>query len=177
MQQDQFEKLIKAAEENAYLPIGINGDGAPVTGGFIPWEKTVSAFNMRTPKVTLAVSDLSDKAVLNALAKCRITGCYIFAPLDDYGFISGFKDLWDLFVLHGGNIRDLGFLDGLSELSMFYLEDASVPDLEPLARALGNGLSGPPKCAGFRNCTIGDASALKRTGIRFSELFFRNDKG
>ena len=177
MRQDQYEKLVKAAEENAYLPIGINADGTPLASGFVPWEKTVSAFNMKTPKVTLAARDLSDENIMSLLGRCRIIGCYIFTALDDYGFISGFKDLWDLFMLHGENIRDLGFLDGLSDLSMFYLEDADVPDLEPLAKACGNGFSGPPKCIGFRNCRIGDDSALKRSGMHISELFFRTDKG
>ena len=177
MQQDQYEKLIKAAEENAYLSIGISADGTPVWSGPVPWEKTVSAFNMKPPKVTLAAEDLSNSAVTDALSRCRITGCYIFAPLKDYGFISGFAELRDLSILRGENIRDLSFVRGLKELFMFYLEDACVPDLEPLAEACAGSSFGPPKCFGFRNCRIADASALTESDIHFSELFFRTDKG
>ena len=177
MQQDQYEKLIKAAEENAYLSIGISADGTPVWSGPVPWEKTVSAFNMKPPKVTLSAEDLSDPAVMDALSRCRINGCYIVAPLKDYGFISGFAELRDLSILCGENIRDLSFVRGLKELFMFYLENACVPDLEPLAAACAGSTFGPSKCIGFRNCEIGDASALTESDIRFSELFFRTDKG
>ena len=170
MQQDQFEKLFKAAEEGAYLPIGITEDGTPVTGGFVPWEKTISAFNMKTPKVTLAVSDLSDEAVLEMLGKCRITGCYILAPLKHYGFISGFKDLQDLFILHAEYMKDLSFLRGLTELFMFYLKDAALPDIAPLAEAFASGDRIPGKCLGLCNCSIEDVSAFAKADIRFSEL-------
>ncbi len=177
MQQDQFEKLVKDAEENAYLSIGINKDGTPVTGGFVPWEKTISAFNMKTPKVTLAVSDLSDKAVSEALEKCRVIGCYIFAPLMDYSFVSGFKELSDLFILHAENMKDLAFLRGLSDLFMFYLSDAVLPDIAPLAYAFASGDRIPGKCLGLCNCSIEDVSALAKADIRFSELLIWSAEG
>ena len=176
MRQDQFEKLKKAAEENAYLSIAVSEDGTPVRSGPVPWEKSVSAFNMKPPKVTLAAADLSDPEVLDALSRCRIIGCYIFAPLEDYGFIAGFSDLADLFIRRGENIKDIAFVSGLSELFMFYLEDADIPDLEPLAECARRE-GGPPKCFGFRNCRIGDASALTGAYVHTSELFFRTDKG
>lgn len=170
MRQDQFEKLKKAAEENGCINIGISEDGIPVKSGMIPWERTVSAFNMKTPNVTLAASDLSDKAVLETLGKCTILGCYIFAPLKDYSFISGLKDLRDLFILHAENMKDLTFLRGLSDLFMFYLQDAVLLDLEPLAEAFSAGEQIPGKCLGLCSCRIKDVSALTKAEIRFSEL-------
>ena len=177
MRQDQYEKLAEAAENKAYLSIGISADGTPVTSGYVPWEKTTSAFNMKTPNVTLAVSDLTDKAVLEALGKCRVIGCYIFAPLKDYSFVSGFKELRDLFILHAENMKDLAFLRGLPDLFMLYLRDAVLPDLAPLAEAFAAGDRIPGKCLGLCNCRIEDVSALAKADIRFSELLIWSAEG
>jgi len=170
MRKDQYELLMKAAEENAYMSIAVNSDGAPVSGGSVPWERTVSAFNMKTPKLTVSAADLQDGPVLDALKRCILVGCYIFVPLPDYSFISGFREICDLYILHGESMRDLSFLRGLDELFMFYLEGASLPDLRPLIDVCNGGNSAPGKCFGFCNCDIADTSSLSEIGFVLSEL-------
>lgn len=170
MLQDQYSQLLRAAEENAYMSIAVNRDGSPVSGGFIPWERTVSAFNMRMPKLTVAAYDLEDESVMSALKKCVLTGCYIYTELDDYRFIGEFGKLQDLFILHGRQIRDLSFLKGLNDLFMFYIEDASIPDLKPLVDACNKGAGLPGKCFGFRNCRVTDTSSLLDIQFVLSEL-------
>ena len=170
MQQDHFDKLMAAAAEGAYMSIAINEDGTPVFYGFVPWERTLSGFNMRTPKVTLAVSDLQDEAIMQALRACKLIGCYIFTPLDSYDFIAVFTELQDLFILHGERMESLNFTRNLLGLFMLFLEDVTLPSLQPLIDACNEGQSGPGKCFGFRNCTIEDTSALAEVDFTLSEL-------
>ena len=75
MEKEQYDKLMEAASKNAYMSIAVNEDGSPVRGGFVPWERTTSAFNMRTPEVTLSVSDLQDEKIMDALRSCDLAGC------------------------------------------------------------------------------------------------------
>ena len=173
MLNEEFEKLKAAAEQGAYTSIAVNADGAPVWRGFVPWEKSVSAFNMRTPKITIAAEDLNDASVTEAIKKCRVNGLYIYVPLDDYSFIADLPGLQDLFILRGENIKDLSFAAGLNELFMFYIEDAQIPDLDPLAKACGSGSFLPGRCFGFKSCRIGDDSALKNADFRISEYIVR----
>ncbi len=170
MQMEQYRQLLKAADENAYISIGVSADGEPVRQGFVPWERTVSAFNMKPPKLTVSASDLGDDDIMSALGKCRVAGCYIFAPLSDYSFISRFGEIRDLFILHGENVRDLSFVRNLRELFMFYLEDAVLPDLGPLVDVCNAGKSLPGKCFGFRGCRVADTSALAKIDFVLSEL-------
>ena len=55
---EERKKLKAAAAAHEYMSIGINSDSQPVRGGFIPWEVTAHAFNMKTPLVTIAAADL-----------------------------------------------------------------------------------------------------------------------
>jgi hypothetical protein len=169
MIREEYEKLVGASEENAYISIAVNADGTPVRNGFVPWVRTASAFNMKTPDLTISVRDLKDEKVTGLLKICRVTGCYIYEGLDDYSFIGEFGDIRDLHILHGENLKDLTFLRQLKELFMFYLEDASLPDIRPLVDAC-NGSGGPGRCFGFRNCRIGDTSALEDIRFTLSEL-------
>ena len=170
MKKEQYDKLMEAAAENAYMSIAINADGAPVRGGFVPWERTASAFNMNVPIVTLAADDLLDDRIMDALRRCDLAGCYIFTALSDHSFIADFTGLRDLFICHGKQIQDLSFVRHLSELFMFYLEDASLPDLKPLIDVCNEGESLPGKCFGFRNCNVADASSLSEVNFILSEL-------
>ena len=60
MQQEQYLRLKEAAKDHAFTSIAVNSDGMPVTSGSVPWERSVSAFNMRAPKITLSAEDLAD---------------------------------------------------------------------------------------------------------------------
>ena len=155
MQDKQYDMLMKAANEHAYMSIAINSDGTPVRRTFIPWERTVSAFNMKKPIITLAVADLQDKDIMNALKKCALEGCYIYTALADYSFIADFIELKDLYILHGEHMSDLSFIRHLSKLFMFYLEGATLPDLNPLI------VSAKYSC-GFPNFQASDIMVVDR---------------
>ena len=170
MRKDQYDKLIKAAGENAYLSFAVNTDETPVISGIIPWERSTSAFNMRGPTLTVSAADLQDAAVMSALKKCRITGCHIFAELPEYGFLKEFSELRVLFILKAGNLRDLSFLRDKPDLFMLYLQDASLPDLRPLVDVCNENTDGPSRCFGFENCRIADTSALEDVRFPLSEL-------
>lgn len=170
MVQEDYNKLMLAAENGANMSIAINSDGKSVKSGFIPWERTASFFNMNTPKITIAASDLQNKAIVDTLMKCVLTGCYIYVPLSDYSFLADFENLKDIFICHGENIRNLLFLQKMKKLFMFYLEDASLPDLKPLIDVCNVGESGPGKCFGFCRCKIEDTSSLSEANFILSEL-------
>lgn len=170
MTEEHFARLTEAAENGETMSIAINGDGHPVRGGFVPWEKTAHAYNMKKPKLTVSRDDLRNAAVMDVLRRCRLVGCYIFDPLEDYGFLADFSDVQDLFILHAGAMRDLSFLRSFTGLSMFYLHDARIPDLRPLAEALAGQKSAGGICLGFSDCRIGDVSALTAAGLMLSEL-------
>lgn len=167
-------KLKEAAEAGAGMSIAINADGTQVRGGFVPWEQTVSAFNMRTPKLTIAAEDLKDAQVMEDLKKCRIVGMYFFAPLEEYEFIAEFPDLEDLFICYGDAIRSLSFVRELSKLAMIYLENAHLDNLQPLIDNFNEkseqSLMRRVVCMGFYHCSVEDTSALQEATFITSEL-------
>jgi hypothetical protein len=54
-------KLKAAAGAGDYMSIAINADNTPFGGCSIPWERTVSAYNMKLPRLTIAATDIQDK--------------------------------------------------------------------------------------------------------------------
>lgn len=170
MQDEERLKLKAYAAEKEYISIAINKDGSPVRGGFIPWEKTVSAFNMKTPKVTISVDDLHNEEIMQEISECKMKGCYILTPLSDYSFLSDYHEISDIFIRYGENIKDLSFIKDMPELFMFYLENASLHDIAPLIANCNNSASLPGKCFGFYHCDIEDVSAMKDVGFIISEL-------
>ena len=163
-------KLKEAAKLGDYMSIAINKEGEPVHGGFVPWNNTASAFNMRTPKVTLAADDFQVPEIMQDLKKCRLAGLYIFTPLENYDFVSEFKHLQDLFIRKGENIRSLSFIRDMPELFMFYLENAELANLNSLIMNFNHGERLPGKCMGFYYCKVEDTSALKEVDFVTSEL-------
>lgn len=163
-------KLKEAAKLGDYMSIAINKEGEPVHGGFVPWNNTASAFNMRTPKVTLAADDLQVPEIMQDLKKCRLAGVYIFTSLENYDFVSEFKRLQDLFIRKGENIRSLSFIRDMPELFMFYLENAELANLDSLIMNFNHGERLPGKCMGFYHCKVEDTSALKEVDFVTSEL-------
>lgn len=177
MRPEEREKLRAAASENDYMSIAVNNDDTPVRSVFIPWEATVHAYNMQTPKVTISKDDLQDSGIMKEIRRCKLTGCYIFTPLEDYSFLSSFHDLEDLFILHGDLITDLSFILGKPELFMFYLENAKLKTIGPLVKNCNHGKRDMPKCFGFYHCEIKDTSALKTAKFYISELLIWPGEG
>lgn len=172
------EKLNEAAENRDWLSVGIDREAKRFTGVFVPWKSTASAINMKTPDIMLTVDDLSDSDILQKLSCCRVIGVYIFTALESYGFISQFHQVRDLFVLHGENMMDLSFIKNMPDLYMVYIEDASLPNLDPLIENYNLGSYINSARFGFAFCDIADTSALKRIRYPINELLVwcKNDK-
>lgn len=174
MIQSQREKLNSYPHER--LSIGITQDGEPRRSISIPWEYTSNAYNMRTPDVYLSPDDLAGEEVWAELGRFRINGCYIFCPLEDYGFLNRLTELEDLCIRGGGALRDLRFLRRMPGWFQLHVEDAVLENLDDLFP------NGPRKgihsiCVCLSGCTVKDISALTNPDIRLSELVILAPQG
>ena len=171
------EKL--QSNDSEYLSLGITPGGVPRTTVGIPWEATAHAFNMRTPKVYLAPEDLADEEIMVLLESYKVIGCYIWAPLDDYGFLARFQDLEDINIKNGDAIRDLEFLSGLFECRMLYLQNAKLKNLNKIVDVKKNSkaMFGCLRCIGLDNCEVEDLSVFDTEKVSFSEFLVWKPEG
>lgn len=168
----------KLFDENCaeYIGIGITPDGIRLGSIPVPWEHTVHAFNMKTPDIYITPEDISDDEIMAEILRHKVVGCYIFAPLEDYSFISRFKDLHDIFICRGENLTDLSFLSELDECFMLYLEDAHLKCLDGILPSRRFHRIRMSWCIGLYNCIVEDVSALKAEDMRISELMVWNTR-
>ena len=157
-----------------YLSIGITADGKPRRSVWVPWELTGNAMNMHTPDLYFSPEELQDEALWEELKRFHIVGCYIFCPLDDYGFLYRLTELQDLNIYKGGALRDLRFLRTMPEWFQLHVEDAVLTDLNDLFP------DGPRKgilscCICLSGCQVADLSALEN--VRLSELVILMPEG
>ena len=157
-----------------YLSIGITADGKPRRSVWVPWELTGNAMNMRTPDLYFSPEELQDEALWEELKRFHIVGCYIFCPLDDYGFLYRLTELQDLNIYKGGALRDLRFLRTMPEWFQLHVEDAVLENLDDLFP------DGPRKgilscCICLSGCQVADLSALEN--VRLSELVILMPEG
>lgn len=171
------QKEILKNQNSEYLSIGITQSGEPYGPIAVPWEHTASAFNMKTPNVYLTEQDLKDPEIREILNNYHIIGCYIFDALEDYSFIAEFKELRDIFIMNGSGITDISFMKDLKEWFMFYIEEAQIPNLEPLFPTQEKRIGIFPYCIGFGGCEIKDITALENSEIYLSELIVLCPKG
>lgn len=174
MTESQREKLREYPHR--YLSIGITSDGEPLYSGWVPWQSMANAFNMRTPEIFLCPDDLTDQALWAELQRFHINGCYIFCPLEDYSFLEPLKDLQDLRIFCGGNLRDLHFMRDKEDWFQLHVEDAVLETLNDLFP------NGPRRgihsyCVCLAGCTVKDISALEQKGIYLSELVILQPEG
>lgn len=163
----------------AYLSIGITNDGIPHNAIGIPWEGTAHAYNMRLPDVYLAPEDLLSSDIVALILNCKVIGCYIWAPLENYDFLAQFPLLQDLSIKNGDSLRDLDFLKALSQCRMLYLQNAKLKDLDVLL-ALKQVAQHPLdclRCVCLDNCRVEDLSAFTSTQVSFSEFLVWCPKG
>jgi len=99
MQDSERAKL--DAYNRQRISIGITEKGIRKHSGYVPWEHTGHAFNMRTPDIYFVESDFYDSQILSRLEELEVVGCYIFVPLRDYSFLSNFTRLEDLYISPG----------------------------------------------------------------------------
>lgn len=167
----QYNERIKLdTYEQNRISIGITENGIRRHSGYVPWENTGHAFNMRTPNIYFEESDFYDPFILSRLDELEVIGCYIFTPLKDYSFLSNFTRLEDLYIAHGHNVRSLSFTQNMTEWFMFYLEDAEIDNLEDLFLQKNHTSDLHAYCFGLTNCLVKDPSAISKSSIRLSEL-------
>ena len=168
-----LEKERKALFERDkdYISIGISEGG--VHYGIIPvmWEGTASAFNMRTPDIFIAPEDLLDGEIMERLESFTVYGLYIYAPLDDYGFISCFKSLQDLHIEGARKLNSLDFLAELVDLSMLFIEGASLDNVDLIwdIKTSGKGFM-PYRNIGLYDCDVARAPSSEYPPCRFTEF-------
>ena len=162
--------------KSEYLSIGITENGESVSIISVPWEKTAHAFNMKMPSVYITPKDLYDPQIIEELSRRKVIGCYIFTKLNDYSFLSSFKEIRDLSIKYGDNVRDLDFLIGLGDCRMLYLENAKLKNLDTLVKVKKESTSpfSCLSCVGLYNCTVEDLSIFERENVHFSEFLVWN---
>jgi hypothetical protein len=167
---DQKNELQRRLGE--YVNVGITQDGAPRGGVSVPWELTAHAFNMKIPDVYLSPADLSDGEIMEMLQKSHVLGCYIWAPLEDYAFLSCLTELRDVYIQNGDSIRDLEFLRPLTECRMLFLQNAHLQNLDVILEVKQRKPTFLPPfaCVGLCNCTVSDLSRFEGESHRFSEF-------
>lgn len=174
MVESQRQKLREYPHK--YLSLGITEGGEPRRSISIPWEYTSNAFNMRTPDIYLSPVDMMDESLWAELGRFHIHGCYIFCPLEDYGFLNRLTELEDLCIRSGGALRSLRFLRNMPDWFHLHVEDAVLEDLDDLYP------DGPRKgvhsvCVCLSGCQVGDISALVHPDIWLSELVILTPQG
>lgn len=175
MLEEQKERLLKRAHD--YLSIGITEDGKPRDSISIPWEKTAHAYYMRIPNVYITPEDLKDEEIMKIIGTCKVQGCYIWTVLDDYSFISNFREIEDIYIRKGEGIRNLDFLKDLDNCRVIFLQNAKLKNLNAIINLKKQnrsflGLS----CVGLYNCEIEDLSAFEKVDIHFAEFLIWNPK-
>ena len=168
MIQSEKEKLLN--RESEYLSIGITEGGVAYSITGVPWERTSHAFNMKIPDVYISPEDLHDEEMLKTLRGYKLIGCYIYAPLDNYDFLSTFKDIRDLHIENAGKLRSLDFLYEMRDCDMFFLHGATLDNLDVITevKKARRGIFGDFRCLGLDECDIGDIESLAE--VSFSEL-------
>lgn len=156
---DQMEKKV--------LNIGINETGEAMRSFMVPWINTWCAMNMKLPNVFFTPEEIGRREVREKLREFDVFGCYIYTPLSDYSFLKDFARLLDLHIEQGQKLRSLDFLKEKEKLSMLYLENAELPDLDILIPLAAPGRA---MCLDLKNCRIGEMENLIGERIIFSEL-------
>lgn len=154
------------------ISIGITADGRPRRSVWVPWERTINAFNMRTPDLYFSPEELQDEELWTELQRFSIVGCYIFCPLEDYGFLSRLRELQDLNIYKGGALRSLGFLRQMPQWFQFHVEDAVLSDLTDL---FPGGKANSGCCVCLSGCRVSDTSVPE--DVRLSELVILMPEG
>ena len=157
-----------------YLSIGITADGRSRRSVWVPWERTGNAMNMRTPDLYFSPEELLDEALWTELERFHVVGCYIFCPLEDYGFLTRLTELQDLNIYKGGALRDLRFLRQMPDWFQLHVEDAVLRDLSDLFPE-GGRRGVHSICVCLSGCTVADVAVPE--GTRLSELVILMPQG
>ena len=174
---NDLEKQKLLSHSGEFISIGITEDGNPRGSIAVPWERTAHAFNMKLPNVYFSRQDFESGELFSLISKFKVFGCYIFAAISDYSFLSDFKEIRDVFIADGRYLTDLSFMADLDDCGLLYIRGAHISDLAPLTRAPGESSFMYLRCLSFDSCIIDDISALIGWDHFFSELIIREADG
>ena len=119
----------------------------------------------------IAPEDLQDSEIFDRICSLKVIGLYIYAPLDDYSFISRFTDLMDLNIRCAHKLKNLDFLNGTPEVGMIFLDGATLDNIDIIweIKASGRGFL-PLRCVGLFDCNVGRATEPFEPCQRFTEF-------
>ena len=164
--QETMEKFEKIKGKN--LCLGITSDGEACHAISVPWDRTVTAMNMKLPNIYLKPEDLQDPEVLNRIGEYHVYSCYSFTPMKDYSFLEDWPDLYDLSLVGTGEAMDLSFLRQLKKWAMLDISHMNLEcldDVFPKDRVFEWGA-----CFSVYKCQIKNIDAVCRENLRFNEL-------
>lgn len=158
------------------INIGINETGEPRGITPVYWKNTATAYNMDTPNLYISKDDLADEEIMSLISKFGVSGCYIFCQLNDYSFLNNFKDIYDLTICDGVNLKDLSFLMHLDNCDMLTLKNAHLKNLDELVELQAIHKCTHPRNIVLYNCEIDDISRLVDSNCLFCEFIVYNPK-
>ena len=174
MLESQKQQLKKHPSE--YISIGITDDGEPINSHPVPWSSSTNAYNMRIPDVYITPDDLKDEVLMSFFETMKVIGLYIFSDLEDYSFISRFKEIFDLNIMCGHSIRNLDFLEGIKSCRMLLLTHAQLENLDVIAKEkLESESFRTFACLGLFRCKVEKVDSLLNPDIKFSEFITWSD--
>ena len=94
-----------------------------------PWASDGPCYNFKSPNECVKSSEIDNIENLEDV-ETLVIGC----DLQDYGFISKYKKLTQLYIYTGSNITDLSFIETLYKVRQLYIGKSKVSSLEPLDR-------------------------------------------
>ena len=170
MLESERTKLFDPKRE--YVNIGISDGGVVYSITPIFWESSAAAFSMKTPDVYIAPEDLSDPEIMSRIRSLTVHGLYIYTPLRDYSFIAELTELWDLHIERAENIKNLDFLAEMHELSMLFIHNVDLPDMDVIFRVkkADKGIVGAFRYICLYDCRIGRTPDFSDPKLHFTEF-------
>ena len=155
-----------------YVNIGISEGG--VAYGMIPvmWDSTAAAYNMKSPNVFISPEDLCDGEVMARIRSLNVRGLYIYTPLDDYGFIADFSDLYDIHIECAENMKNLDFLSEMHDCAMLFLHNANLSDIDVLweVKKANKGIVRAFRYVGLYDCNVDKTPDFSDCRCYFTEF-------
>lgn len=166
----EAERKRFAEYPHKYVSIGITPAGERCNSVAVPWESSANAFNMKLPDLYLAPEDLQGGVLQQLQAEKIIDGCYIFTPLEDYSFLEELTQLKDLSIYYGDGLRDVSFLQKMTECRLIFLHRAQLERLLPPELKIGL-----PSLY-LSDCRVENLTPLMGEEPLFHELIIANPK-
>lgn len=155
-----------------HVNLGITEGGKVYNVTPVVWDSTAAAYNMRPPEIFIAPEDLSDPEIMDRIKSLTVRGLYIYAALEDYSFIGEMREIWDLHIREGHNIRSLDFLSRLDDCLLLLLGNVTVDDMDVILEVKGanRGFSVPFRYLGLYDCNIRTPLDFTDPKCHFTEL-------